>query len=131
MQYFQSAILLALAASTHCLAPRNVRVKDKTFMTQPSDGSTSEVIMLEGPNVVVKGPPYLPGVDGDSQCSDLVDAECQAAGTCEVSPLAVDTSSGQLQGFAPGLPHPPLTLAHFQSRPLPKNRPATTSTRPT
>mmetsp|Transcript_26792 Transcript_26792/g.50766 ORF Transcript_26792/g.50766 Transcript_26792/m.50766 type:complete len:463 (+) Transcript_26792:31-1419(+) len=82
MQFFQSAILLALAASSHCLAPRNVRVKDKTFVTQPS-GSTSEVIMLEGPNVVVKGPPYLPGVDGDSQCSDLVDAECQAAGTCE------------------------------------------------
>ena len=101
MQFFQSAILLALAASTHCLAPRNVRVKDKTFVTQPSDGLSPQVIMLEGPNVVVKGPPYLPGVDGDSQCSDLVDAECQAAGTCEVSPLAVDTSSGQYKDPTP------------------------------
>jgi len=36
-----------------------------------------------GPNVVVKGPPYLPSTSGDSQCSDLVTAECQAAGTCE------------------------------------------------
>lgn len=81
MRVFTAATLLASILTTDALVPRNVRVKDKTFVTQNTD--TEAVIMLEGPNVVVKGPPYLPGVDGDAQCSDLVDADCQANGTCE------------------------------------------------
>ncbi len=33
---------------------------------------TNEPIVMKGPNVVVKGPPYLPSVDGDTFCNDNV-----------------------------------------------------------
>ena len=35
-----------------------------------------------GPNVVVKGPPYMPAVSGETACSDIVDATCQPFGNC-------------------------------------------------
>jgi len=34
--------------------------------------STNETIVLIGTNVVVKGPPYLPSVDGIKFCNDVV-----------------------------------------------------------
>ena len=37
---------------------------------------------MVGPNVVVKGPPYLPYVRGDTICDDVVNDECAATGTC-------------------------------------------------
>ena len=37
---------------------------------------------MVGPNVVVKGPPYLPYVRGDTICDDVVNDECTATGTC-------------------------------------------------
>ena len=82
MRFSLSAATLSLFLMSSAAADpvaRNVRVKDKEFVT--ADGSS---IMLSGPNVVVKGPPYLPSVEGDTQCSDNVDADCTAAGTCEV-----------------------------------------------
>eukprot|EP00939_MAST-03C_sp_MAST-3C-sp1_P003308 g3308.t1 len=39
-------------------------------------------MVLAGPNVVVKGPPYLPQVTGDSVCVDVVNDQCTAAGNC-------------------------------------------------
>ena len=43
---------------------------------------TGEPVVLVGPNVVVKGPPYMPYVQGDTICDDVVNDECTAAGTC-------------------------------------------------
>ena len=37
---------------------------------------------MVGPNVVVKGPPYMPYVRGDTICDDVVNDECTATGTC-------------------------------------------------
>ena len=39
-------------------------------------------IVMAGPNVVVKGPPYMPAVTGDTICNDVVNPECTATGTC-------------------------------------------------
>lgn len=33
-----------------------------------------------GPNVVVKGPPYLPSVAGSEICNDVVNDKCSATG---------------------------------------------------
>eukprot|EP00854_Cymbomonas_tetramitiformis_P008534 gene8534-10130_t len=38
---------------------------------------------MAGPNVVVKGPPYMPSVDGESICNDVVNDACATRGTCE------------------------------------------------
>lgn len=58
--------------------PRRVRVRGQSFVVAATNAS----ILMKGPNVVVKGPPYLPSVEGTTMCNDLVDAECRAAGTC-------------------------------------------------
>jgi hypothetical protein len=50
-------------------APRTVRVDGQRFVTA---GSNATLIMV-GPNVVVKGPPYLPSVSGTTICNDHVD----------------------------------------------------------
>ena len=34
--------------------------------------STNETVVLVGSNVVVKGPPYLPKLDGFKFCNDVV-----------------------------------------------------------
>ena len=39
-------------------------------------------MVFAGPNVVVKGPPYLPRVSGDKICNDIVDDACTATGSC-------------------------------------------------
>jgi len=57
--------------------PRNVRIDGQSFVLQ-----TGEPVVLRGPNVVVKGPPYLPHVSGDTICMDHVTEQCSKAGTC-------------------------------------------------
>ena len=96
---------LVLASSP---LPRNVRISGQHFVLS----ATNESIVLGGPNIVVKGPPYLPGVSGTTHCQvklfvlsintfvnyirslirrlttrtkqqqDIVDSECSAAGNC-------------------------------------------------
>lgn len=58
--------------------PRNVIIKDQQFLLS----ATGAPIVLSGPNVVVKGPPYLPAVSGDTMCNDIVNSECAASGSC-------------------------------------------------
>lgn len=38
--------------------------------------TTNETIVMKGSNVVVKGPPYMPSVEGDTACDDIVGWEC-------------------------------------------------------
>ena len=59
-------------------APRTVRVDGQRFVAA---GSNATLIMV-GPNVVVKGPPYLPSVSGSSYCSDVVNDACTKFGNC-------------------------------------------------
>merc|ERR1719265_1176806 len=65
-------------ASGQAVLPRNVIIKDQELLLS----ATGEPIVLGGPNVVVKGPPWLPSVSGDTICNDIVNSECQATGTC-------------------------------------------------
>uniref|UniRef100_A0A0G4I4S0 Glycoside hydrolase family 5 domain-containing protein n=1 Tax=Chromera velia CCMP2878 TaxID=1169474 RepID=A0A0G4I4S0_9ALVE len=58
--------------------PRNVRISGKKFVS----AATGESIVMEGPNVVVKGPPYLPSVEGETVCEDFVNKKCRKEGTC-------------------------------------------------
>lgn len=58
--------------------PRSVVIRGRSFVLS----KTQEEVTLVGPNVVVKGPPYLPAVTGDEYCNDMVDDACQADGTC-------------------------------------------------
>eukprot|EP00930_Biecheleria_cincta_P074636 TRINITY_DN61849_c0_g1_i1.p1 TRINITY_DN61849_c0_g1~~TRINITY_DN61849_c0_g1_i1.p1 ORF type:complete len:449 (+),score=55.73 TRINITY_DN61849_c0_g1_i1:143-1489(+) len=58
--------------------PRNVRINGQRFVLSATNAS----IVMGGPNVVVKGPPYLPAVSGSSICNDVVNGECTAEGTC-------------------------------------------------
>ena len=71
--------LLALASAASGLVARNVKVDGQKFVL----ASTGEEIVLSGPNVVVKGPPWLPSVSGTTVCRDGVNDTCAAAGTCE------------------------------------------------
>jgi len=73
-----AAALSGSAASLANPQPRAVVVSGQSFVLQDS----KEEVVLSGPNVVVKGPPYLPSVDGDSYCNDTVDDACTATGTC-------------------------------------------------
>jgi hypothetical protein len=61
------------------LVPRNVRISGESFV----QAGTNESIVLAGPNIVVKGPPYLPSVSGDTYCDDVVNDDCTATGTCK------------------------------------------------
>merc|ERR1712086_943259 len=60
------------------LLRRSVRIQDQSFILA-GDGSP---IVLSGPNVVVKGPPYLPAVSGETHCHDMINSTCSATGTC-------------------------------------------------
>jgi hypothetical protein len=69
----------ALAASAASSAPRRVRISGRAL----TDAATGATIVLSGPNVVVKGPPYLPSTDGAAAvCSDVVTDLCTAHGNC-------------------------------------------------
>ena len=63
---------------TTAAAPRAVRVDGQQFVVARTNAS----VVLSGPNVVVKGPPYLPSVSGDSVCKDVITDLCQGAGNC-------------------------------------------------
>jgi len=69
---------LSLGVATSGSVPRNVRVRGADFILT----STGQPIVMAGPNVVVKGPPYLPRVAGTTHCHDMVNATCAATGTC-------------------------------------------------
>mmetsp|Transcript_57769 Transcript_57769/g.159392 ORF Transcript_57769/g.159392 Transcript_57769/m.159392 type:complete len:443 (+) Transcript_57769:147-1475(+) len=49
------------------------------------DSATNEVTVMAGPNIVVKGYPYLPEVSGTTYCDDDVtmNDECRATNSCE------------------------------------------------
>lgn len=73
-----AVVALSAVVGAGASAPRFVKIKDKGFV----DGSTGAPVVMWGPNIVVKGPPWLPSTSGDAMCADLHDAACSAAGTC-------------------------------------------------
>lgn len=75
LAYLTSVLLVGGAAA---LEPRRVVIKDQQFIL----ADTKETIVLTGPNIVVKGPPYLPSVSGDTYCVDNTSGECNDSGTC-------------------------------------------------
>lgn len=62
----------------HAALPRRVRIQGQQFVLS----ATNEPIVLGGPNVIVKGPPYLPSVSGDQICNDLRTQDCKSSGSC-------------------------------------------------
>ena len=70
--------LFFFRASASPAVPRAVRISGRRFIN-PSTGTP---VVLAGPNVVVKGPPYLPTVDDSPTCQDIVNDVCAAAGNC-------------------------------------------------
>ena len=75
------SFLLILAfnlKSSLSLVDRNIRIDGEQFI----ETKTNMPIVMVGPNVVVKGPPYMPYVEGDTICNDLVNDECTFTGTC-------------------------------------------------
>ena len=71
-------ILLLKLYFSDCSTERNVKVKGKHFI----ESETGVEIILTGPNIVVKGPPYLPFVSGSDACNDIVDDTCSNFGNC-------------------------------------------------
>ena len=78
--YILCALLVGTATTATAAAaqPRLVKIQDQNFVL----ATTGESVVLTGPNVVVKGPPYLPEVSGSTFCVDHTDDECKAAGNC-------------------------------------------------
>eukprot|EP00294_Goniomonas_avonlea_P006034 CAMPEP_0114564094 /NCGR_PEP_ID=MMETSP0114-20121206/13500_1 /TAXON_ID=31324 /ORGANISM="Goniomonas sp, Strain m" /LENGTH=451 /DNA_ID=CAMNT_0001750065 /DNA_START=33 /DNA_END=1388 /DNA_ORIENTATION=+ len=85
MQILAFAVLgMAIVSSAvpiveHSAVQRRVRIEGRRFVLT----ATNETLVMSGPNVVVKGPPYLPSVDGDAFCTDEVNESCTATGTCK------------------------------------------------
>jgi len=75
MQSSACKLLLGRSATAHFLATS--RVRDRGFVMTATNSS----IRLQGPNVVVKGPPYLPYVSGNSICNDWPKSADSIAGT--------------------------------------------------
>jgi hypothetical protein len=69
---------LLLASSSAAPAPRLAKISGQRFVL----ASTGADLVMAGPNVVVKGPPYLPDVSGTTVCADNTDGACAATGTC-------------------------------------------------
>jgi len=63
----------AHAFSPRASAPRAVRVVGKHWV----NATTGEPLLLKGPNVVVKGSPWLPRVEGRTVCNDTAHATCE------------------------------------------------------
>ena len=72
------ALLCHLSLSMATSVPRRIKIVDRQFVLT----KTNKPIVMSGPNVIVKGPPYLPSVEGDSICTDVYNADCQKTGTC-------------------------------------------------
>ena len=70
-----SVVLTSSCANAVSPVPRRVRVDGQRFL----EVATNSSIVLAGPNVVVKGPPYLPAVSGTTHCHDVNNATCAAA----------------------------------------------------
>ena len=68
----------AIANSNSSSIPRFVRIEGQQFVL----AATNTPIVMGGPNVVVKGPPYMPSVSGETICNDIVNDECSARGNC-------------------------------------------------
>ena len=82
ISFLRVVLVLAAIATMAVVAapvPRAVQISGQQFVAADNPG---EALVLSGPNVVVKGPPYLPSVNGSSVCNDVVDDECTAAGNC-------------------------------------------------
>jgi aryl-phospho-beta-D-glucosidase BglC (GH1 family) len=58
--------------------PRNVKINGKQFVISKTD----EPIVLGGPNIVVKGHPWLPSVSGNTICKDNTGGDCAKTGSC-------------------------------------------------
>lgn len=84
-------------AGTSTPVPRNVRISGTKFVL----ANTLEEIVMAGPNVVVKGPPYLPLVSGNTSCNDVVNPGCEAEGTCSSCTTfnEADVSNLKAHGF--------------------------------
>ena len=63
-------LLAPLLAASLAVRPRLVRINGTRFVLS----STGAEVVLGGPNVVVKGPPYMPSVEGTTICNDTCNA---------------------------------------------------------
>lgn len=76
------ALCFLTASSSHltAAAPRFVRISGQSFVL-----ASGEPIVLSGANVVVKGPPYMPSVSGDTYCPEDGDqgSSCGTTGSCK------------------------------------------------
>eukprot|EP00658_Telonema_sp_P-2_P031792 TRINITY_DN23716_c0_g1_i1.p1 TRINITY_DN23716_c0_g1~~TRINITY_DN23716_c0_g1_i1.p1 ORF type:complete len:464 (-),score=104.16 TRINITY_DN23716_c0_g1_i1:187-1578(-) len=79
--YLALTALLLLPLITASPAPRLVRVSNQQFVLS----ATNQPIVMTGPNVVVKAPPYMPSVSGDTYCPEDGDqgSSCGATGSCK------------------------------------------------
>jgi hypothetical protein len=73
--------VLALAAGASALAARNVKVDGQRFVV----AATGEEIVLSGPNVVVKGPPWLPSVALRGELLELLGRRVEARARLHVA----------------------------------------------
>lgn len=74
-----AALVASATAATTAPVPRRVRISGTRFVDSGNDNAT---IVLGGPNVVVKGYPYMPSVSGNTVCNDIVNDLCTAHGNC-------------------------------------------------
>jgi hypothetical protein len=69
---------LLVSSCSAASVPRNVRIDGQRFVV----AATGASIQLAGPNVVVKGPPWLPSVEGETVCDDVINDQCKQNGSC-------------------------------------------------
>ncbi|GMI57178.1 hypothetical protein TeGR_g2918, partial [Tetraparma gracilis] len=95
MKFSMLALATTLLTASASPATRLVQIKDKKFQ----DASGADLVM-KGPNIVMKGPPYLPAVAGDAPCDDSlgVDPLTGEKGTCSTFNQA-DVDNIKAQGW--------------------------------
>ena len=59
------AFIFAFLSVSNASVPRLVNIEGRDFKL----ASSNEPIVLGGPNIVVKGPPYMPYVTGTTMCN--------------------------------------------------------------
>ena len=77
-----AALSLGTASGAGASAPRNLVINGQNFVD-----TSGTVVALSGPNVVVKGPPYLPFVSGDTACGDTATETCKTFNEADVASL--------------------------------------------
>ena len=114
MTILSGKLLSSVSSSSPAAAPRRVRTDGQRFVV----AATNESIVLSGPNVVVKGPPYLPLVSGGDICNDILNSECQAQGNCTSCTTFNDADVRHfgLMGWNSCVAPPPLTEARADPR---------------